>query len=502
MKVLLSHQMKELEEEAIRLGLQYWQLMQQAGKEAAKTIFQLYKPGRCLVLCGTGNNAGDGYVAAAVLKSLGVDVVVNPLLGNPKTALAQQAMDEAKTAGVVFSDTIAISDDCKNADVIVDALFGIGFHGSLPEIVLKAIQESRGKTVVSLDIPSGLNADNPIEKQCFEAALTLCFEAAKPSCIMYPTKNHCGTVEILTIGIPCGAWERIKPFGERITLTKVAENLTKRNLSSHKGMHGKLLCVCGSKFYTGAAVLSAMSALRAGAGSVKVAAIPEVASAIGSSVYEASYLPMISTVDGCISAMNTDKILIEAESSTTLLVGCGLGRGNDITRLVRNLVENASCPLILDADALNALSDNPNHLKRSKSTPVITPHAGEMARLTGLSVSEVLAQSSQLTAKFASNHHCVVILKGASTIISTPDEKTYYYSGGHPGLAKAGSGDVLAGIIASLRAQGLDPDLSANVGVALHGGMASRCEKRLSKRGMLPHDILDDLCTYFVEISQ
>ena len=230
--------------------------------------------------------------------------------------------------------------------------------------------------------------------------------------------------------------------------------------------------------------------------------IPEVAYAIGSSVYEAVFLPMVSSEEGCISAKNADKILTEAERSTALLVGCGLGRGNDVTRLVRNLVENASCPLILDADALNALSDNTNHLKRSKSIPIITPHVGEMARLTGLSVSEVLKHSPKIAAEFAKAYRCVVVLKGASTIVSLPDEKIYYYSGGHPGLAKAGSGDVLAGIIASLRAQGLAPDLSATVGVALHGGMASRCEKRLSKRGMMPHEILDDLCAYFVEINQ
>jgi NAD(P)H-hydrate epimerase len=436
------------------------------------------------VLCGTGNNAGDGYIAAAVLKSFGVNVVVNPLLGDPKTDLAKRAMENAKTAGVVFSDSSTVFDDCKTADVIVDALFGIGFQGMLPKIVIDAIEAARGKTVVSLDIPSGLNADNPIEKPCFEASLTICFEAAKPSCVIYPVKIHCGTVNVLSIGIPRDAWDEIKPYGEIMTLEQAEAHLKNRSCASHKGMHGKLLCVCGSKSYTGAAALAALSALRTGAGNVKVAAITEAASVIGSSIYEVTYLPMISSDDGCISAKNVDKILTEAENSTALLIGCGLGRGNDTTRLVLKLIEDAPCPLILDADAL------------------ITPHIGEMARLIGLPVLEVLRQSPKIAAEFATKYHCVVVLKNSSTIVSLPDGKTYYYSGGHPGLAKAGSGDVLAGIIASLRAQDLSPEMSATVGVTLHGGMASRCEKRLSKRGMLPHEILDDLCAYFSEINQ
>ena len=278
--------------------------------------------------------------------------------------------------------------------------------------------------------------------------------------------------------------------------------LVPRHPESHKGHYGTLTAVCGSVFYRGAASLSTAAALRCGAGIVRLASLPAVIDACAAVNPECIFLPLPEAEAGSISSKAADDILsllTHAKGRQTCLIGCGLSLCPDTEELTFRLIRSLSCPLVLDADALNALSKHPDLLAQASQTPVITPHIGEMARLTGLSVNAITSDLDGTARSFSARYGCVTVLKGHATRVASPDGKLYINTTGNPGLARGGSGDVLAGMIAAFLAQGLAPWEAAVCGVYLHGLAADRCAARLSQYGMLPHDILIDLCEIFRE---
>lgn len=279
-------------------------------------------------------------------------------------------------------------------------------------------------------------------------------------------------------------WETIKPRCE----------------DSHKGDYGTLTVVAGSAYYRGAAQLSVRGALRCGAGIVCLAAIEEVIAAAAASIPECTYLPLPKGEDGiAISALSARTILRRCASSDALLVGCGMTACADTASLVDILLREAKCPIVLDADALNVLAADPSRLRSAAAVPIVTPHPGEMARLTGCTVAQIVADPVQSALSFASRYRCVTVLKGHRTVIASPDGRYTRNSTGNAGLARGGSGDILAGMIASFVAQGIDSYSAAVCGVYLHGLAADRSAARLSQTGMLPSDILTDLCAVFAE---
>jgi NAD(P)H-hydrate epimerase len=284
--------------------------------------------------------------------------------------------------------------------------------------------------------------------------------------------------------------------------------LPKRPLDSNKGTFGTLTAICGSANFIGAAYLCVLGALRSGVGIVCLASVERVIAAVASRIAECTYLPMKETTAGSISAENADVLLARLSPSspssrqaknTAALVGCGMTNTPATAELVRALIEGADCPLILDADALNAVSADTAVLNRAKKTPIITPHIGEMARLTGRSIDQIKGDTVNTAVNFAASHNCVTVLKDFRTVIAHPDGRYYINKTGNPGLAKGGSGDVLAGIISSFTAQGREAFDAAVCGVYLHGLAADRCAERKSQYGMLPSDILDDLCDIFLD---
>lgn len=286
----------------------------------------------------------------------------------------------------------------------------------------------------------------------------------------------------------------------RITKEEVLSLIPKRRDDTSKYDYGRLLAVCGSAYYRGAAYLSVAGALRCGVGIATLASIEKVAAAVAPSLPECTFLPLNESENGTVSPTEVRRILEWARRADTLLMGCGLAIDDGTRALVRSIVAEADCRLVLDADALNVLSESPELLKGAKKPPVITPHAGEMARLCKKTRKEVEDAPIVTVLRFAEEYGCTVVLKGHITYVASPDgrlavnDKT-----GNPGLARGGSGDVLAGMIAGLCARGLDPFDGARCGVYLHGEAADRCAERLSEETMLPSDILTDLCGLFFD---
>lgn len=286
-----------------------------------------------------------------------------------------------------------------------------------------------------------------------------------------------------------------------ITLAEVFDVLKERPFDSHKGSFGFLTNICGSKNYTGAATLSVLGALRSGVGIVCLASTEYVILPTSCKISECTYLPLTATELGSISydTNNMDKLLKKLKSSTACLIGCGMSNCLDTQKIVTGIIQHTECQLILDADALNSIQNSVDIIRKAKHPPIITPHVAEMSRLTDTTVYKIKLNPETIALNFASKYNCIVVLKDNVTYIAHPDGRVYMNTTGNAGLARGGSGDILAGMISSFVAQGIDPFMAAVCGVYLHGLSADRCAARLSQYGMMPTDILIDLCEIFLE---
>ena len=286
-------------------------------------------------------------------------------------------------------------------------------------------------------------------------------------------------------------------MAKEITAQQVFELLPRRKADSHKGSYGKVMCLAGSARFRGAAARAAEGALRAGAGLVTLASVEPVIAAVAARCPECVFLPCRQSAGGGVSAQSGKAVLEKVRGMEVLLFGPGLGDTPDTAALLEQLGPSAGCALVLDADGLNAAAKM-DALPRSPGLPLIlTPHPGEMARLCGLTTAEVNAGREGIAAGYARAEDCVVVLKGHRTIVAGPDGEVFVNPTGNPGLSRGGSGDILAGMIAGLAAQGLSPLDAAVCGVWLHGAAADQCAKRLGQYGMLPHDIFTDLGALF-----
>lgn len=286
-------------------------------------------------------------------------------------------------------------------------------------------------------------------------------------------------------------------MAKEITAQQVFGLLPRRRQDSHKGSYGKVMCLAGSARFRGAAALAAEGALRAGAGLVTLASVEPVIAAVAARCPECVFLPCRQSAGGGVSAQSGKAVLEKVRGMEVLLFGPGLGDTDDTAALLEQLGPSAGCALVLDADGLNAAAKM-DALPRSPGLPLIlTPHPGEMARLCGLTTAEVNAGREGIAAGYARAEDCVVVLKGHRTIVAGPDGEVFVNSTGNPGLSRGGSGDILAGMIAGLAAQGLSPLDAAVCGVWLHGAAADQCAKRLGQYGMLPHDLFADLGAIF-----
>lgn len=490
-------EMKQAEIMAVQRGGSFLQLMERAGQGAAEHLAkELSLPGlACVILAGRGNNGGDGFVLARRLRELGAEVTVVLAQGFPDTGDARVNFGRLQDTGVrlLTLDDGEAQERIRAAALLVDAVFGTGFHGALPEELLSLCAWYRGNhgaLHVAMDIPSGVNAGSGVvENVCFPADLTLTFAAYKPGQFLFPGAAFCGRVEVVDIGITDSMLSLTGCTLRMITPSFVRRSLPPRPRNSHKGTFGHVMIVAGSLSYTGAAVLACTAALRSGAGLVTLASVPHVADTVNFRLPEAITLPLPQNEKGGIAAAEALPLLKgKLAACSSLVIGPGLGNTPDTLALVEGLLEAARCPVVLDADALNVLGPHLILLEQARVPVILTPHPGEMARLSGKLTAAIERDRLGIARDFARTHKVILVLKGTYTVIAGPDGQMLLNQTGSSGLAKGGSGDLLAGLIGGLAAGKIPSFSAAACGVYLHAKAAELCAENHSEYAMTATD--------------
>ena len=511
MKRATAEEMRRIEDMAVDAGASYESLMNRAGE--ACSAWLLSHPdllgGSVTIVCGRGNNGGDGFVLARSLwRLMPVTVILadGEPTAHPAAAQFERLMalcDHQENPPAVYSwvdEPYLCASAIQEASVVVDCVFGIGFHGDLPPLMRPLFQQMNAAAgyKIAVDMPSGVpTSADAADADAFAADYTLTFTALKQG----QNTPVCGEVCLLDIGISAEITERVLGCRE-ITPAMVAERLTPRPLDSHKGTFGRLLTVCGSYGMAGAALLCARGALRSGVGLLTAALPRSVYPLLAAAVPEAVFLPIPETEAGAFSADAVAPLLQAASGATAVVLGPGLGTGADQTALVEHLYRHCPRPLVLDADGINAL--DPHILvEETVSAPrILTPHPGEMARLMDVPVEQVQRHRREIARRFADEFGVTLVLKGYGTLVSAPGRPVLENPTGNPGMATGGSGDVLAGIIGALVAQGMDPYYAAVCGVYLHGAAGDGAAARLSQHSMLPTDMIEELPNLFLQFEK
>lgn len=504
MHLVAPLEMMKLEEQANKQGITYDMMMENAGNGLAEHIIRFaeqFHTTSLLFLCGNGNNAGDCFVAANRLAGQ-FTVTLGLVAGIPKTRTAYTKYRMMQNVNVLTEQS-KIEDAVRNHVLIIDGIFGIGFRGELTPFIqtlFRIVDDAPDKHCIAVDIPSGgsgLNGSAAAGTPHCDATIT--FGAAKLGMFLAPLLEYCGKIYLVDIGIP---QELIHALG--IPVTRIDEELVrnilpKRPANGHKGMFGRLLCVTGSRNMPGAAILSARAALRSGVGTICVASETNVCRILVGNTPECMLLPLPTDQDGKLSQLAATPILEYARTCSAVLIGCGIGQSDTLKHLIPSLISQIEIPIILDADGLNAIASGIDILQKAKAPVILTPHPAEMARLLHTTVDEVqkdrLGSARRLSARYPKT---VVVLKGTGTVIAA-GEQAYINITGNSGMSKGGSGDVLAGMIASLTAQGMPPLEAAQAGVFLHGLAGECCAAEFSRRSMLPTDLIEHLPMIFGE---
>src|SRR5471032_62043 len=430
------------------------------------------------ILCGRGNNGGDGFVVARTLIQRDVDVSV--FLMGRVTDVRGDARINLEILGRLGLTIVEIADsqawelhfsEVGDCTLIVDAIFGTGLNAPITGFIESVVTDvnASGIPVVAIDLPSGLSADSPDPiGPSIEAGLTVTLAAPKIPLVLPPAETHAGDIVIADIGIPSHVLEGLDgPHVDLLTRASMRELITPRQPDSHKGDYGHVFLVAGSLGKTGAAHLSAVGALRSGAGLVTVATPAGCLPILSAMGPEYMTEGLAETADG-LDPEGVDRVIEMARDVLALVPGLGTAPGT--REFIRQLVDRATMPLVIDADGLNAFAGDPEHLAgREGRDVIITPHPGEMARLVGMSTDEVQASRLEIARNFAVAHHVYVVLKGHRTLIATPDEKVFINPTGNAGMATGGTGDVLTGMIAAWLGQLLDAEAACKLAVYLHG---------------------------------
>ena len=504
MLVVKCNEMRNIEKKAVENGSTYLELMERAGgfvAEKAAQIMTEKKLKNIVILCGKGNNGGDGFVAARFLSAMDCKVTVILADGEVKTNDAITNLNlvptNVKTISYIFAKEDCI-DSIKNAEILIDAIYGIGFKDALsPEMyeLAEYYNENKKAVKIAVDLPSGIVCDTgEIINNCFNADYTVTFTALKPLHILYPSMDFCGEISVKDVGVSKEILDT-SSYIMKTTDEYISENsLIKRKKSAHKGTNGTLFSLCGSYGMAGAAVLSGSAALRTGVGLLRMAVPKSIYELVSSKLTEAVFMPLEQNDDGTVSIEEFNKILYDVlEKSSAMLIGCGLGMSDDLSDLVSLLIENSTKPIVLDADGINSICMNINVLKRATAPIILTPHPGEMARLIMSNTRTIQCDRYNIAKDFAEEYGVILVLKGANTLVATPEGKVYANLTGNNGMAKGGSGDVLAGMIASFLAQGMTAEKAAVYGVYYHGLVGDLCAKKYSQRSMLPSDMVKEL---------
>lgn len=484
MKLVTAKEMKALDVQAqndyAMPGILLMDNAAQAVAEAVHEALTALEGERVVIFCGGGNNGGDGLGAARWLQSYGVSVrafVVGAALDAVQGDAALELAMFTKAGGRV--EALSTEDDwvlaelaASKADVLVDALLGTGFHGELEGDVLRACEllNKSEKYILAVDIPTGVNADNgAVCEQAVRADHTVTMALVKTGLLLYPGREYCGDIELADISMPVKLVEDYKSDKYRLTDEIVRELLPLRKANAHKGDAGRVVICAGSPGYTGAAALASDAAVKAGAGLVSLYTPLSSRDVLAIKLTEVMVHGLLERMPGILGGGAASDVASSAEAADVLAIGPGLGTSESTQEAVRTILQKITTPVVIDADALTALAGHTEILPAMQAQKVLTPHPGEMARLTGLEIAEIEADRINIAKKYAEQWQAIVVLKGAPTVIGCPNGTVYVNSTGNSSLATGGSGDVLTGIIAGLAAQEISLQEAAICGVYLHG---------------------------------
>ncbi|MFW6137697.1 MAG: NAD(P)H-hydrate dehydratase [Spirochaetota bacterium] len=499
MKVASVEQMRSMDQAAVgQYGISQELLMENAGHAAYLVIMKElgFDSLRFCIVCGTGNNGGDSLVAARKLYSMGCRVKAC-IIGD-----AQKFKGAAKKNFDIISsiplEVIQVEDvedlrsEIGNSDVIIDGIFGTGLTREVQGIqrdIIKLINEC-GRKVVSIDIPSGINGDTGlIMGTAVKADCTVTYGTPKIGNLMYPGFEYCGKLYVSHISFP-------PQLHENPSLKiEVADpcRLPPREADAHKGKFGDVLFIAGAVNYYGAPLFSSLSFLKAGGGYSRLAAPRSVTQFVAASGSEIVFFPQGETTTGSIALNNQKQLLELGEQVDMVVMGPGLSLNQESCELARKLAEKLPRPLVVDGDGLTALSEDTGIIKNRKHPTILTPHPGEMSRIAGKSIKEVLEAKIDTVQKTAQNLNAVIVLKGAHSLTAYPDGRIYINTSGNPGMATAGSGDVLTGTIAAMYGLGLGLEEAVRTGVFVHGLSADVASQEKGQDGITARDILEYL---------
>lgn len=507
MKIITAQQMYELEERANKeYSITQVQLMENAGRGVAQWIDRFVEeksiPKEVLIICGGGNNAGDGFVGARYLQDMGFRVSVICLvkedelkgpakinynkLKRIKKLSIYKAFNkiQLERLGYIFKDT----------PLILDCILGTGIKGEVKGFFREVIEyiNSLSKKVISVDIPSGMDA-NTGNGLCIKANATLTMGLPKVGLLKPGIEDTVGYLHIIDIGLPQELVKEVKSNLEYIHPQDFSGLVPRRLLSSHKGNFGHVLVLAGSPQYTGAAALCAMGALRSGAGLVTLGVPRGLQEVYQIKLTESMTLALPETEEGTLSEDAYPYIMKFIENVDSVALGPGISKHPSTIKLVKKIISGSPKPLVIDADGVNAIAEELLVLRKAKAPLILTPHPGEMARLLHTSIKSVQMDRWKITRELADKYGITIVLKGFHSIVAGDDKKIYINSSGNPGMASGGMGDVLTGIIAGLLAQGFRVIDSVRLGVYIHGASGDLVASEKGEWGILASDLLGKL---------
>ncbi len=515
MKLATASQMREIDRHAIEeVGIPGIVLMENAGAGCARVVMERFETeadaGVCVV-CGTGNNGGDGFVIARHLWNNGFPVEVFVLgrgaqiKGDAKTNYEiLEKLDVPVTEVVNADDAELLDAEIDGAGVVVDAIFGTGLDREVAGAHRRAIEaiNASGAKVVAVDMPSGLDSDGGrILGAAVFAEITCTFGIAKIGQYTHPGYLHCGEVILIDISLPGYAPHDFGLTANVLEPYSFLPMFAPRADDAHKGSFGHVLVVGGSPGLTGAPAMTALAALRTGAGLASLAVPGDLALAMEAKLLEVMTYALAQGASGTVTDEAVERVLALLPGKNVLALGPGMGQSPEAARFIAKLLPKLTVPVVIDADALNNIAADTSVLKRCPTDVVITPHPGEMARLVGRETAAVVSDRLGVAAGFAQKHGVTVVLKGARSVVATPSGDTWINVTGNPGMATAGSGDVLTGVIAGLIAQHKNVRDCTLVGVYLHGLAGDIAYEHVGERGMIASDILMALPEATIELE-
>ena len=500
MKIAKVDEIRKLDENALNnLLIKDEILMENAGEAAYFVILNNIgiKDKRFLIFCGSGNNGGDGLVVARKIHSMKGNVKIY-ILGNPDSYTGASKINFEIIKKLNIPVTLieranmfeSLKMELAHCNVIIDAIFGTGLTRDISGLYYETIQliNNSNKTVVSLDIPSGISGNNSsIMGTAVKADYTITFGLPKLGNLLYPGFEYCGKLFITHISFPPELYKDLS-----IEVNIPAE-LNKRNPNGHKGSFGDVLFIAGASSYYGAPCFAALSFLKAGGGYSRLASPKAITPYISSGSKEIVHIPLESTETGSISSKSKDKIINLSEEIDMVVIGPGMSLNKETQKLIIELVKEIKKPLLIDGDAISAISEKLDILKNRKHPTILTPHIGEMAKLCKVSKNKIQENKIDILQETSKKINSYIVLKGAHSIIACPDKRIFINLSGNSGMATAGSGDVLTGAMAAMFGLGQEIEEAVKTGVFIHGLAGDLASMEKGEDGITANDIMEYL---------